>query len=108
MHCVTMNACRAECVTELGPNNSEPERARAHTMHSPVINKRDCQFDLVFGGSGVILDHFVKKMTKFFYGECIFLFFVVPKKLQKIKKNDGANPIALRKIVFEIFDFLKF
>ena len=30
MHCIVMNAYRAECVTELGPNNSEPERARAH------------------------------------------------------------------------------
>ena len=30
MHCVTMNVYRAECVTELESNNSEPERARAH------------------------------------------------------------------------------
>ena len=72
MHCVTMNVYRAECVTELGPNNSEPERAqraRAHTMHSPVMKKRECPFFLVFGGSGVILDHFVKKknLTKIFF-----------------------------------------
>ena len=29
MHCVTMNVYRAECVTELGPNNSEPEAREA-------------------------------------------------------------------------------
>ena len=30
------------------------------------------------------------------------------KIAKKMKKNDGANLIALRQIVFEIFDFLKF
>ena len=34
MHCVTMNVYRAECVTELGPNNTEPSERftpmRAH------------------------------------------------------------------------------
>ena len=31
--CVTMNVYRAECVTELGSNNSEPERAKRARAH---------------------------------------------------------------------------
>ena len=42
MHCVAMNVCRAECVTELGPNNSEPEAREASVGRTYASTRMHC------------------------------------------------------------------
>ena len=42
MHCVTMNVYRAECVTELGPNNSEPEAREASVGRTYASTHMHC------------------------------------------------------------------
>ena len=72
MHCVTMNVYRAECVTELGSNNSEPERARAHLCEKKKERRKKKERELV--SSNVFWNAFYNKIYQLLAKKTLFLF----------------------------------
>merc|ERR1711970_1403995 len=74
---------------KVGPTGFHLDSPFEHTMHSSVVKNVIVHFLFVFGRSGVILYHFVKKkLTEIiFLGECIKFFFFIFFGLQKKKKK---------------------
>ena len=84
---VTMNVYRAECVTELGPNRSEPEasvgRTYALTGHKSLnISKTKAHIETFSGVKCFIFDfpqENIKKSKNFFFVENFSKFFSSPQ-----------------------------